>query len=150
MRNTDERRTFMFAALALAAGGSMGEARACEFVGSTLRVTHPWTRATVHGADTAVLCMKFDQVTRNDRLIGVHTRIAEGAVLSTAEPGTPLDLPIAQGSELELSEQGLHIRLTGLTAPLQVGRTYPLELTFAEGGVVLAELSVDFTTMRFL
>jgi copper(I)-binding protein len=150
MRDTDERRKFMLTALAaLGAASFTQQARACEYITSHLRITHPWTRATAHGADAAVLCMRIDEVSQADRLIGVQTPIASGAVLSTGHADAPLDLAIPQGSELDLTEAGLHVRLTGLKAPLQVGRTYPLDLYFAESGVVLAQLTVDFTAMRF-
>lgn len=149
MHHDNDRRKYMGAALALGACAWVRPARACEYITSHLRITHPWTRATGHAADSAVLCMKFDEVTRADRLIGVHTPVAQGAVLAGAAPGTALDLLIPQDSVIELSEAGEHVLLTGLKAPLQVGRAYPLELTFAESGVVLAQLTVDFTAMRF-
>ena len=53
-------------------------ARACEFFSSHLRIWHPWTRATRVDADTARLCMRFDEVQTSDRLIGVKTPVAGG------------------------------------------------------------------------
>jgi copper(I)-binding protein len=124
---------------------------ACEFVTDTLRVTHPWSRATEPGAQSAVLGMRIDQVTQADRLIEVRTPIATGAELAQ-EPGRPLDLEILPGSELDLSEVGVHVRLTGLKAQLFTGRDYPLSLVFQSGGFVDARLIVDqavLPTFRF-
>jgi copper(I)-binding protein len=139
------RRHLLGTALSVTVCGWAVPARACEVLTSTLRVLHPWTRATVAGADTAVLCMTFDEVHTADRLVGVRTPIATGARLAGTAPDTPLDLPIPQGSTLELHEDGTHLLLTGLHLPLQVGRAYPLELQFEQAGVALASLSVDFT-----
>ncbi|MCY7315400.1 MAG: copper chaperone PCu(A)C [Rubrivivax sp.] len=124
-------------------------ARACEYYTGLLRVTHPWTRATSPDDATAVLCMRFDEVTEADRLIGVETSVAGGVEMGGHEPGRPVDVAIAQDSQLELSEAGVHLRLTQLRHPLQVGREYPLTLMFERSGLVLARLSVDFTPMRF-
>jgi copper(I)-binding protein len=126
-------------------------AHACEFVTDTLRVTHPWSRATEPGAHFALLGMRIDQVTQADRLIEVSTPIATGAELAEA-PGRPLDLEILPGSELDFSEVGVHVRLTGLKAQLFTGRDYPLTLVFQQGGVVYARLIVDqavLPTFRF-
>jgi copper(I)-binding protein len=123
-------------------------ARACEYFSPTLRVTHPWARASAPGASTAVVSMRFDEVSQDDRLVGVQTPVASGAEFAGpgAEPG--LDLPIPSGRETLLSETGLHLRLTGLQLPLEVGRSYPLKLTFERGGVVNATLNIDYA--RFL
>ena len=145
MQRDIARRRLLGTALSAAVCGWAVPARACEVMTATLRVLHPWTRATVAGADTALLCMTFDEVHTTDRLVGVRTPIATGARLAGTTPGTPLDLSIPQGSTLELSEDGTHLLLTGLHAPLQVGRAYPLELQFEQAGVALASLSVDFT-----
>jgi copper(I)-binding protein len=149
MRQRKERRMFICASLVLAGGLGARPARACEYMTSHLRITHPWTRATEPGADSAVLGMRFDEVTQADRLIGVHTPVATGAAFAGAAPGTPLDLAIPRGSVVELGHGGPPLRLTGLLVPLQVGRAYPLELHFAESGVVLAQLTVDFPALRF-
>jgi copper(I)-binding protein len=140
------RRLFLSGLGAAATTMFVPPARACEYFTSTLRVIHPWTRATA-GVDEAVLCMGFDSVRQDDRLIAVRTPVATDVRLSSAEAGAPLDLAIPAGQALELDESGLHLRLLGLRQPLQVGRTYPLELDFAHGGSVIGLLNVDFTAM---
>lgn len=115
-------------------------ARACEFFTTTLRVTHPWTRATAAGERTAVVCMVFDQVSAPDRLIGIQTPVATRAELA----GRAVNLAIRPGRTTTLGETGAVLRLVGLTQPLEIGRTYPLQLRFERGGVVNADLSVDY------
>ncbi len=146
------RRQFMKVATLLAAPLLGTSARACEFFTSTLRVTHPWTRVTAQEAPFAVVIMKIDQVIRDDRLIAVTTPVAtraEVAGLPDAWQGgqsrpSGVSLPIARGQSLELAEQGVHLRLFGLTQPLLIARTYPMSLWFEHGGELQAELNVDY------
>lgn len=133
---------------ALGLGLAPSASRACEVQAEFLRVVHPWTRATAPGDATAVLCMRIDEVTADDRLVGVDTPVAGDAQLVLDGRVVPLDLPLAAGSQLEMHDRGVHLRLTGLRHPLQTGRSYPLRLQFARSGDVLATLSVDYE--RFL
>jgi hypothetical protein len=153
------RRLFLASAVALGLGVPLRAARACEFFTGRLRVTHPWTRATAPGATTAVLCMGLDEVQEVDRLIGVRTPVATGVEMGGAQAGRPLDLVLEPGQRLDLTEEGLHLQLTGLTGPLHAGRQYRLELLFEHAGPVATAMSVDFdvapspksfTTRRFL
>lgn len=140
------RRTLLHAALALGSGLPAiliaPSARACEFFASSLRITHPWTRATPIGERTAKICMRFDEVTRSDRLIGVETPVAAGADMG--DTAGAVEIPIPEGQTTELTEAGIHVRLTGLKHPLELGRTYPLTLRFAHGGEVAASFDVDY------
>jgi periplasmic copper chaperone A len=145
MATTNGRRRVLQQGLALATVGMLPVAgMACEVEGEFLRITHPWTRATAPGAQTGVLCMRIDNVTADDRLIGIDTPAAGGAVLIEGGEARPLNLPIPAGSDIEMHEQGLHLRLVPLNTALHAGRTYPLQLHFERSGVVMATLSVDF------
>lgn len=137
--------------IALGTAGLARPARACEFFSSRMRIWHPWTRATRVDADTARLCMRFDDVQTTDRLIGLETPVATGARL--AGPGAPegeqgLSLLIPAGQELTLAEDGLHIELLDLQQPLQVGRSFPLRLIFESAEPVNAMLNVDYASLR--
>lgn len=137
--------------IALGAAALARPAQACEFFSSHLRIWHPWTRATRVDADTAKLCMRFDEVMRTDRLIGVETPVAAGVRL--AGPGAPaaaesLSLLIQEGQVLTLSEDGLHLELLDLQQPLQIGRSYPLRLVFESAEPVNAMLNVDYGGLR--
>jgi copper(I)-binding protein len=130
--------------LALSSSLFLPSTRACEFFTSTLRVTHPWTRASVADATTAIVSMKIDQVIKTDRLIGVETPVASGAEIVGAGDRSGVSLVVFKGQELNLGETGVQLRLTGLTQPLLLARSYPMRLIFEHGGVLESELNVDF------
>ena len=151
------RRTLLQTTLALGAALQWRQAQACEFFAPTLRITHPWTRATPVDAPYATVGMRFDEVTQDDRLLAVETPVAEDVVFvssgahasgvhaSGAHPlvsRLPLDIP--SGQETLLGDPGPHLRLLRLTQPLEVARSYPLRLVFEKGGTVKAVLTVDY------
>lgn len=139
------RRRVLRAGLAAGAGLLIRPAGACEFFARTLRVTHPWTRASERDATSAVVSMRFDEVSEDERLVGVETPIAEGSELGDAQGGrSPVDLAIPKGRETRLAENGTFLRLTGLQMPLEIGRSYPLRLVFARAGTLRADLSIDY------
>lgn len=145
MSFTMSRRHALQAGMALGAAAMLpSRARACEFFAANLRITHPWTRVTSADAPFAIVCMKIDQVTASDRLIGVETPVATGAQIGGISTPPGLNLLIERGHEVVLSESGLHLRLLGLTQPLLLGRAYPMRLVFEKSGVLHAELNVDY------
>jgi copper(I)-binding protein len=146
MQDFISRRRWMQSGVALVASALWPTARACEFFASTLRVTHPWTRVTEQDASFAIVNMKIDMVTQSDRLIGVETPVATGAYIVDAQAQTSagLSLPIPKGQETLLGEKALQLRLTGLTQPLLMARSYPMRLIFEKGGALDAELNVDY------
>lgn len=141
------RRHLLLAGLGLPMTAAL-PANACDFFSSHLRIWHPWTRATRAGAETAQLFMRFDEVQRTDRLIGVETPVASGARLIARDGPRALDLLIEAGHELTLSEDGVHIELLDLQHPLQIGRSFPLRLVFASAEPVNAMLNVDLPAAR--
>lgn len=143
-----QRRLLLQGGIALGASLLLPQARACEFFATTLRVLHPWTRASADGATSVALCMKFDEVTVSDRLVGVRTPLAAGAEMSGPKAGVPVDFAIAKGSTAEFTEAGTHVRLTGLKQAIEVGRAYPLQLVFEKGGTINAQFEVDFPALE--
>ena len=139
------RRRALHLGLGIAAGLALPAARACELLTSTLRVTHPWTRATAHGATSAVVCMKFDEVIAADRLILVESPVAAAAEMGGLAAGEVVNFFIPTGQESYLHEAGTFVRLVGLRFAMEVGRSYPLTLGFEKGGVFNTSLSVDYT-----
>ncbi len=147
MTNTSahlSRRAAVRAGLALGAAALLPPARACEFFAGHFTVIHPWTRATAAAERSAIVCMTIQDVTLDDRLIGVQTLVAEGAELIGDGIGPRLDLPIPAGRNTVLSEAGVHLRLVGLRFALQVGRAFPMNLFFDRAGAVRAALTVDY------
>jgi copper(I)-binding protein len=142
------RRNVLRAGLALCAPLALPDAHACEYFADGLRVSHPWTRATPPGATTAVLCMGFDEVAADDRLIAVETPVAAGAEMGGATAGGAVNFVIPAGQASALSEHGSFVRLVGLRHALEIGRTYPLTLGFERAGLVIASLNVDYARFR--
>ncbi|TAL13605.1 MAG: copper chaperone PCu(A)C [Aquabacterium sp.] len=143
-----QRRLLLQGGFAIGASLLLPRARACEFFATSMRVLHPWTRASAPGADGVALYMKFDEVTQSDRLVGVRTPVAEGARMAgpafAGKARQDIDFAIARGSTAEFTENGTHVRLTGLRQPIEVGRAYPLQLVFEKGGTINAQFEVDF------
>jgi copper(I)-binding protein len=142
------RRHALQAGLALGTLLWLPRVQACEFETGTLRVTHPWARATGPGEDTAVLGMKLDEVTAADRLVLVQTPVAASAAIGGKGARPVVDLPIAVGQEMVLDEGGTYIQLIGLKHPLLPGREYPLVLGFEKSGMFEATVSVDYERFR--
>lgn len=142
------RHILRAAAIGLAFGLPLPQARACEFYAPNFKLVHPWTRATADGADVALVSMVFDEVTAADVLVGVSTPVASHAQLGGVAAHDTLHLAIAAGQRLALSEAGIHLRLLGLRHPLEVGRAYPMTLAFQHAGLLSAQLTVDYE--RFL
>lgn len=138
------RRRVLHAGLAMGALLVSPVSRACEFWTTGLRILQPWTRATLESDAFAVVCMKFDLVTASDRLIGVETPIATAADMGGLGARPTVDFLIPEGMDSVLDESSTFVRLLGLRHPLELARTYPLKLVFEKGGVVNADLDVDY------
>jgi copper(I)-binding protein len=137
-------RLGLVSGLSLCAAGFVSNARACDFSTNTLRVNHPWTRATAEDATSAIVCMHFDQVQEDDRMIGVETMVAAGAEIGGIGARKDVDVLIPKGQTVYLSEAGTYLRLLGLKMPLEVGRAYPMLLTFEKGGNLMTDLNISF------
>jgi copper(I)-binding protein len=142
--NLIDRRSVLGAGLALGASLMAPAARACEFYAPNLTIVHPWTRASAANASSAMVCMKFIDVQAADRLIGALTPVAESAQLGGHGVNPLLNFAIPVGQTTVLTEGGTHLRLVGLKHPLQMGRTYPITLSFAKAGRIAATLTVEF------
>ncbi|WP_046113853.1 copper chaperone PCu(A)C [Aquincola tertiaricarbonis] len=148
MNHRFHRRVLLQAGCALGLAGLLPAARACEYFAPNLRITHPNTRATGPGETSAVVTIKFDEVTRADRLVAVRTPVATGAEIGGTQANPAVDFAIPEGEETWLREDRTFLRLTGLKQPLQVSRSYPLTLVFEHGGEVAATLNIDYA--RFM
>lgn len=138
------RRLVLKAGLAACAAWALPNARACEFFTSSLRILHPWARASRPGDTTAMVGLQFDEVQQADRLIGVQTMVADGAEIAGAGKPGKLDFEIPAGRTTRFDEFGPHLRLLNLRQPLQLNRSYPMRLEFEKGGLILTTLSVDY------
>jgi copper(I)-binding protein len=141
------RRALLRNGLALSATLMLPTARAHEFFTPYLTVIHPWTRASNPGATTAVVSLRFEDVTASDRLVGASTPMAAGAELAGKGAPAQFDFEIPPGRTTEFTEDGVHLLLLSLKKPLLLGREYPLQLVFAKAGPIAAALLIDFPAL---
>lgn len=104
-----------------------------------IMVQQPWARATPKGAKTAAVYLTVIDHGAPDRLVGVSTPAADMAMMheSYTENGVSkmrmLDgVPLDSSKPVTFHPGAMHIMLEGLKAPLKVGTTFPLTLTFAK------------------
>ena len=124
-----------------------GPAAADEYRLGDLVVHGPWAREMPPVAETGAVYFRIESRGSEDRVVSVHTPVAEGAELHTHEmedgvmkmlrlPST--EVP-AQG-ELVFEPGDRHVMLIGLSRALVAGESFPMTLHFEGAGVI--ELSV--------
>jgi periplasmic copper chaperone A len=122
-----------------------------EYRTDSLRIDHPFARATPPGAKTGgVFFTVANAGNETDRLLRASTPIAAGVVLhQMAVDGGVMKMravpsvEVRPGGRLELKPNGYHLMLLDLKQPLKVGEKFPLTLTFARGGAVLISVVVE-------
>jgi copper(I)-binding protein len=140
--------TKTLSALALAAAALAAAAHG--YTAGTLKIGHPWSRATVAGQPGGGF-LKIENTGKTpDRLLGgstpaaerveLHTMAMDGNVMRMREVPA-IDLPPGQTVVLEPGR--LHLMLMGLKAPLKADTKVPLTLKFEKAGEVQVELKVE-------
>lgn len=127
-------------------------ALAHDYKAGTLKIDHPWTRATPGGAKVGGGFMKITNTgTETDRLVGASADIAktleihemkmEGNVMKmrALEKG----LEIKPGETVELKPGGYHVMFIDLAAPLKEGEKIKGELVFEKAGKVEVEFKIE-------
>ena len=115
----------------------------------SIRVTHPWARATVTGQKVGGVYMQITSA-RAARLVGVtspwaeaaevHSMTMDGDAMRMRAVGA-LDLP--PGIRVELAPGGYHIMLFDLKKPLLAGQKVPLTLLIKESGKRVQKIAVN-------
>jgi periplasmic copper chaperone A len=105
-----------------------------------IETTNAWARATPGGATTGAAYLTIVSPIA-DRLVAasspiaesvqVHTMSMQGSIMRMRQIAG-IDLPA--GKAMTLKPGGLHIMLTGLSAPLKEGQSFPLTLMFKNAG----------------
>lgn len=134
-----------FAAFALPAS-------AHDFKVGSLKIDHPWTRATPGGAKVGGGFMKItNNGTETDRLIGgtaeiakaleIHEMKMEGSTMKmrALEKG----LEIKPGETVELKPGGFHVMFLDLQKPIKDGENLKGQLVFEKAGKVDVEYKVE-------
>jgi periplasmic copper chaperone A len=122
-----------------------------ESQGDSLRIDHPFARATPPGARSgAVFLTVFNRGSATDRLLRASTPVAGGVILHqmAVEDGVMKmravpSLTVIPGGRLELKPSGYHLMLIDLKQPLKPGEKFPLTLSFERAGAILVSVPVE-------
>ena len=138
--------TFLAASAALAAS-----VFAVPAVAGDIEIHHPWARASAgmaragaafmgihnNGADADRLVAASADVSKT---VELHTHIKDGDIMRMRRVDGGIPVP-AEGV-VHLEPGSYHVMFMGLTAPLKEGATFPLTLTFENGGTVTVDVEV--------
>ena len=136
------------AAIALVASTATAE----DYNVGMIRVASPWARATPRGAAVAGAYMTIsNRGTAPDRLIGGSTPVANRFEIHLMEMDQgvmrmrPVEggLEIKPGQSVELKPSSVHVMLTGLKQPLEIGQHVKATLEFEKAGKVDIEYMVE-------
>ncbi len=129
-----------------------GGAAAQDFTAGSLKIGHPWSRATPNGAKVAGGYLTVTNTgAEADTLTGgtfdaaggveLHSMSMEGGVMKMA----PVEggLTIKPGETVTLKPGGYHLMFTGLKDPLKKGESVKGSLTFAKAGSVPVSFTVE-------
>lgn len=134
----------LISALAIVAAFFCTPASAHEYYANHFKVIHPWAEPTAPGAKSAAVYMKIEEISEGDRLLSAQTSLAEKVELhagaDTMGPLPAIDLPL--GPDIELDANTGYLKLIGLTAPLEWGRSYAMTLVFYKSGPLDVMISV--------
>jgi len=135
---------------ALSAALATSPALAHDYTVGSLKIDHPWARATPKGASVGGGYMKItNSGTAPDRLVGGSTDISDSFEVHEMkmEDGVMKMRPVANGLEIKpgqtvsLDPSGYHVMFVGLNEQLMQGGHFKATLQFANAGKV----DVDFT-----
>jgi len=131
---------------------SAGFATAHEFKAGSLKIGHPWSRATPAGAKVGGGYLSIENTgTTADRLVSVsvpfaaRSEIHEMAVKDGIMTMRPLDqgIELPAGKKVEFKPGGYHIMFMELKQQLKQGEMMKGTLTFEKAGAVDVEFKVD-------
>lgn len=137
-------------ALLLLAAAATATASAHDYTLGTLKLDHPWARASAGPAGTGAAFLAIENSGEADRLVAASGDVAERVELHShrmegdimrMRAVEAVEIP-AQGAAV-LQPGGVHIMLIGLKQPLREGERFPLTLTFEKAGTLTVEFSVE-------
>ena len=139
------------AVLLLACTFGAGAASAHEYALKSLKIDHPFARATPPGAKTGAVFVTVENTgSQSDRLISVSSPVAGVADLHEMKVDAGVmrmrgvaALEVKPGETLELKPGGYHVMLSELRKPLKVGDKFPLTLKFENAGTVEVSVWVE-------
>ncbi len=128
-----------------------GSAAAHEYTAKSVKVAHPWARATPPGAKVGAAYLEIAAAKQGaDTLIGaradvagrveIHTHKHEDGIMKMQQIER---LPVAAGQSVVLKPSGDHIMLMDLKKPLVEGDLLPITLVFEKAGEFTVEATVE-------
>lgn len=105
-----------------------------------IEVQDAWARATLAGQSSSAVYATIRNHGGSDRLLRVSSPVGIASLHSTTTDGgivrmrAAAYLEIPSRSTVELEPGGAHVMISGLSRPLDVGQSVPLELAFARSG----------------
>ncbi len=139
-------------AFALALIAAPTPAFAHDYTVGSLRIDHPWSRATPKGASVAAGYLVIENKgSVPDRLVGgssaiadrfeIHEMKIDGGVMKMR----PLTrgLEIAPGESVKLAPGGSHLMFVNLKEPPVEGKRFKATLVFEKAGAVEIEFAVE-------
>jgi copper(I)-binding protein len=108
-----------------------------EFYTDAFVVHRPWSPGPAGIGEDAPVYLEMEAITREDRLIGASSQIADAIELVDAN-GALQDGIVIPASEphFSLEDKGAHLMLRRLRYPLVWRQAYPLDLRFERVGEV--------------
>jgi len=145
-------RALIVSAACLFAGFGASPAFAHDYTVGSLKIEHPWTRATPKGAPVAGGYLKItNNGTAPDKLVGgtfvnagrfeVHEMKTENGVM-TMRP-LKAGLEIKPGQTVELKPGSFHLMFMDLKTPVEQGKRVKGTLVFEKAGTVEVEYTVE-------
>jgi copper(I)-binding protein len=109
---------------------------------ATLVVQNPWIRKPPPGLDTVAVYFTLKNVSKRAVfVVGVRSPLATNAMMhetSMVEGQSRMRMrervTVPGGSEVAFAPEGLHVMLSGVSKPLEVGDKVPLTLALEHGG----------------
>jgi copper(I)-binding protein len=139
------------AALLFACVLGSSAASAHDYVLESLKIDHPFARATPPGAKTGGVFVSVENTGgQSDRLLSVSTPMAGVAELHQMSVDAGVmrmrgvaALEVRPGETLQLKPGGYHVMLSELRQPLKVGDRFPMTLKFQNAGTVEVSVWVE-------
>jgi copper(I)-binding protein len=141
----------MMIALLIGCASCANAALAHDYVLKSLKIDHPFARATPPGAKTGGVFVTVENTgSRPDRLTGVSSPVAGVAGIHEMRIDAGVmrmrdvaGLEVKAGETLELKPGGYHVMLSELRQPLKSGDRFPMTLTFENAGAVEVSVWVE-------
>lgn len=151
---TTTRRSFAVLLCALGAASALAlaavPAQSHEYQLGTLKIGHPYARATAPGQPNGGAYLSLNNAGGDDRLLSAQAGVAGRTELhSMSMEGNVMrmrrveGIAVPAGGFVALKPGGLHVMLLGLKAPLKEGEKFPMTLRFEKAGEISVTVNVE-------